>query len=267
MKKSLDLTAHEGEMLKPKELIELRHTGSLTLQDRRVFNTLVDNAWGSKLGIAGTWFEVSTGDLREDTDRNTRLSDSIDKLMQTICIVTETNQDGEVFEVRTPLLSSNKLQIETNSGVFRYQFTAELAGMLKESTIFAKLDKETMKSFRSKYAFSLYEGVARRIRLHKSIEELTVDQVRVLLGVEDGKLSAFKNLNKYAIEPAVNEVNAVSDFAVSLAPRKKGNKVVSFLMGWNVKDVSGKKAAYQERHRHSSGRNARTSGSVELTED
>jgi hypothetical protein len=40
-KRTLDLTPQAGEMLKPKELLELKGTGALTLQDRRVFNTLV----------------------------------------------------------------------------------------------------------------------------------------------------------------------------------------------------------------------------------
>ena len=38
MKKSLDLKPLPGEMLKPRELIELNGTGPLSLQDRRVFN-------------------------------------------------------------------------------------------------------------------------------------------------------------------------------------------------------------------------------------
>lgn len=264
MKKTLELTPMPGEMLKPKELIELRRTGALTLQDRRVFNTLVENAWGPKLGVAGHWFEISTGDLRDDTDRNSRLEDSIEKLMQTICVVVEEEENGEVFELRTPLLSTNKLQIDVNRGTFRYKFTEELSALLKDSTIFAKLDKETMRSFRSKYAFSLYEAVARRIRMKAFMEELSLEELRELLGVEEGKLTNYRNLNLRAIQPALSEVNAISDFAVSIVPKKRGNKVVSFLMGWNVKDEAGKKAAYEERQRHSVGRGARTSEGVDV---
>jgi hypothetical protein len=264
MKKTLDLTPSEGEMLKPKELIELRRTGVLTLQDRRVFNTLVENAWGPELGKGGHWFEIATGDLRDDTDRNTRLQDSIEKLMQTVCVVVVEEEDGKQFELRTSLLSANKLQIDTNRGIFRYKFTEELSALLKDSTIFAKLDKETMRSFRSKYAFSLYEAVARRIRMRAFMEELSVEDLRELLGVEEGKLTNYRNLNLRAIQPALAEVNAISDFAVSIMPKKKGNKVVSFLMGWNLKDDAGKQAAYAERLRHSAGRGARTNEGVDV---
>lgn len=245
-------------MLKPKELIELRGTGSLTLQDRRVFNALIENAWGPDLGRAGHWFEIATGSLRDATDRNKRLQDSIERLMQTISVVVESDEDGQaIWEHRTPLLSSNRLEVGVNQGVFRYKLTDELAAALKDSTIFAKLDLAVMKSFRSKYAFSLYEAIARRIRMKSFMEELTMEDLRELLGVEEGKLENYRNLNLRAIQPAITEVNAISDFNVSIAPRTKGKKVIGFRMGWGVKDVDGKKAAYAERNRHSVGRTVR----------
>lgn len=260
-KRTLDLTPQPGEMLKPKELIELRNTGALTLQDRRVFNKLVENAWGPNLGKPGHWFEIRTADLRDATDRNKRLSDSIERLMQTICVAVD--KSGE-FETRTPLLSSNKLDTQVNNGTFRYKLTEELADLLKDSTIFAKLDLEVMRSFRSKYAFSLYEAVARRIRMKRFTENLTIDELRDILGVEEDKLGAYKNLNKYAIQPAVTEVNAITPYTVSIVPKKQGRKVVSFIMGWEVKNEEQLQAAYTEMNRHSVGRKARATDSADV---
>jgi plasmid replication initiation protein len=266
MKRTLDLTPRPGEMLKPKELMEIRGTGPLTLQDRRVFNTLVRYAWGPDLGKPGKWFEIPTGELRDDTDRNKRLQDTIERLMQTIVVVVENGDDGEPsWEHRTPLLSSNSLIIGTNRGVFRYRFTEELVNQLKDSTIFAKLDLEVMRSFRSKYAFSLYEAVARRIRMKSFMEELSVEDLRELLGVEDGRLTNYRNLNLRAIQPAIEEVNAISPFAVSILPKKKGKKVVSFLMGWNAKSEDALREAYAEMQRHSTGRRARIDDTVQDT--
>lgn len=260
VKQTLDLTPSDGEMLKPKELIELKGIGALTLQDRRVFNTLIENAWGPNLGRAGQWFTISTGELRGDTDRNKRLQESIEKLMQTIVVVVENDDTGQPLrEHRTPLLSSNSLDMDVNYGVFRYRFTEELATLLKDSTIFAKLDLAVMKSFGSKYAFSLYEAIARRIRLRVFMEELTTEDLRTLLGVEDGKLENYRNLNLRAIQPALIEVNSISDFNVSIVPKTKGKKVVSFMMGWSNKTIEQKKAAYAERQKHSVGRTVRAS--------
>ena len=262
-KRTLDLTPQAGEMLKPKELIELRNTGALTLQDRRVFNKLVENAWGPNLGKPGHWFEIRTAELRDATDRNKRLSDCIERLMQTICVAVD--EVGEV-ETRTPLLSSNKLDVQVNNGIFRYKFTEELADLLKDSTIFAKLDLEVMRSFRSKYAFSLYEAVARRVRMKRFTENLTIDELRNILGVEEDKLDDYSNLNKYAIQPALTEVNAITPYTVSILPQKHGRKVVSFIMGWETKTEEQLKAAYAEMNRHSAGRKARGTDSVDVVD-
>lgn len=260
MKKSLELTPLPGEMLKPKELIELRGTGALTLQDRRVFNTLIQNAWGPRLAEGGHWFEISTGELRDATDRNARLSDTIERLMRTICVVLDDN--GQ-FELRTPLLSSNKIELGTNRGVFRYTFTTELSNLLKDSTVFAKLDLEVMKAFRSKYAFSLYEAIARRSRLRAFMEEFSLEELRELLGVEKGKLPDYKNLNLRAIQPAIDEVNAITPYTVSIVPKKQGRKVIGFVMGWSTKDQNGLKEAYAEMNRHSVGRRSRLDNDIE----
>lgn len=266
MKKTLELTPTAGEMLKPRELVDLHGAGPLTLQDRRVFNELVQNAWGPDLGKGGQWFEIETGKLRDATNRNTRLTASLERLMRTICTVV--SDEGNT-ELRTPLLSSNELRTTGSGGTLRYKLTEELAELLKDSTIFAKLDREVMRSFSSKYAFSLYEAIARRVRMRRFMESLSIQELREVLGVEDGKLTSYKNLNLRAIQPALTEVNAITDFQVSIEPQKKGRKVTGFLMGWNMKDEAGKIEARKERDRPRVGRETRLEGTSEaiITDD
>ena len=259
-KRTLELTPQLGEMLKPRELVDLSGSGPLTLQDRRVFNELVQNAWGPELGKSGHWFEIDTGRLRSATDRNERLATSLERLMRTICTVI--SDDGK-SEMRTPLLSSNELRTGVNGGKLKYKLTEELAGLLNDSTIFAKLDLEVMRSFGSKYAFSLYEAIARRVRMRRFLEELTVREMREVLGVEDGKLVAYKNLNFRAIQPALGEVNSLTDFDVSIIPKKHGKAVVGFSMGWNMKTEAGRVEAKKERDRPRIGRTARQTGDTE----
>jgi len=259
------LSPYQGEMLKPKELIEVKGQGKLTLQDRRIFNKLIENAWGPKLAEPGTWFEIDTASLKAlAAVEGKRVRDSIEKLMTTFA-VSVIQQNGEDFELRTPLLSTNKMSLEANTGSFYYTLPVGLADLVKNSNIFAKLDLEVMKSFRSKFAFSLYEALSVRIRLkHIYKEELSLQALRDLLGVEDGKLEGYGNLNKFAIKPALEEVNAITPYAVSIVPKKEGKKVVSVVMGWSVKSEEGLKAAYSELHRHSKGRKRRTDGDVDV---
>jgi len=257
-KRTLDLTPQPGEMLKPKELIEVRGTGRFTLEDRRLYNALVDNAWGPKLADPNHTFEMSTGDLRKLVGDNQRLKQSLRVLMTTLVEV----ESADLWQA-SQLLGTAEVDTTPNRGVVRYSFPKKLAELLKESTIFAKLDLEVMRSFRSKYAFSLYEAIARRIRMKSFTENLTMGELRDILGVEDGKLTVYRNLNLRAIQPALTEVNAITPYTVSIVPQKKGRKVVSFIMGWEVKTEEQLQAAYAEMNRHSAGRGAR----VHDTED
>ena len=136
--------------------------------------------------------------------------------------------------------------------------------LLKDSTVFAKLETEVLRAFTSKYALALYEAVARRVRLkHIFTERFSMDDFRELLGVEADKLTTFGNLNQYAIKPALMEVNALSDFTVTVVPEKTGRRVTGVLIGWGAKDIEGRKAAYAELQRPRVGRKARITGTVE----
>lgn len=261
MIKTLEQKPALGEMLKPAELIELRGIGPLTLQDRRVFNLLIDNAWHKGIASPEKEFTISTALLKPPNDTTARVADTVERLMRTIV----RTRDADGGETRLQLLSTNTIRTTANGGTLSYSFPRRLAELLADSTIFAKLDLQVMRSFSSKYAFSLYEQVARRANLRwKFTEEFDIDGMRELLGVEAGKLDLFKNLQRKAVEPAVTEVNAISPYLVTIAPKRAGRKVIGFVMSWALKDVAGMKEAYNELQRPRMGRKERLDGTAEL---
>tara|TARA_B100001093_G_C26721078_1_gene967853 strand:+ start:59 stop:883 length:825 start_codon:yes stop_codon:yes gene_type:complete len=254
--KTTDLKPFDGQMIKPNELIEIKGTGPLTLADRRIFNVLLNNAWGKDIVKHQHLFTIKTSDLKYEDQNNQRLKRCLRRLQQTLVIAVQSNGD----EVVSQLLGSTRVK---PNGDMQYSFPVDLAELLKDSSVFAKLDLEVMKSFSSKYAFALYEAVSRRINLkHKMTEELDIDDIREMLGVEDGKLSSYRNLRLKAIEPAVTEVNAITPYHVTILPKNKGRKVIGFIMGWGIKDVEGMKRAYKELQQPKIGRRARIDGSV-----
>jgi hypothetical protein len=253
-KKTHELTAFENEMIKPNELIEIKGSGALTLQDRRVFNILLNNAWGKSIVVAGEQFSIATADLKAVGQNNQNLQRSIRKLMTTVILTVRA--DGTNIE--TQLLGSRSI---TTAGIMTYNFPNHLTEVLKDSSVFAKLDMEVMRSFGSKYAFALYEAIARRINLkHKFNEDLDIEGMRDLLGVEFGKLDAYRNLRIKAIEPAVAEVNAITPYHVTIIPTNKGRKVVGFKMFWHIKDKAGLIQSYKELQASKVGRSARSTG-------
>lgn len=250
-----------GEMVKPAELIEVKGAAKLTLADRRLFNVLLRHAFGPDLASENRRFEIALVDLRETHDSNDRLVRSIEALMTTV--VTIQRPDGSTDRVQ--LLGWNNLSDpKRKHGNLKYSIPPELALLLRDSTVFAKLELEVLRSFTSKYALALYEAVARRVRLkHVFTERFPLDDFRELLGVEQDKLTTYGNLNQYAIKPAVLEVNALSDFTVTVLPEKTGRRVAGVIIGWGAKDIEGRKAAYAELQRPRVGRKARITGTVE----
>lgn len=234
MTKSITVKPNKGEMIKPAELIELKGIGPLTLQDRRIFNLLVEAAWGPNFADPGREFTVPVASLKHHSEPIERLTESVERLMSTI--VVARHADGSV--VRMQLLGTNTIKTTVNTGTLTYSFPPKLAELVRDSSIFAKLDHALMKEFSSKYAFALYEAIARRIRLqHVNKEYLSIENIRDLLGVEAGKLNLYKNLKVKAIDPALAEVNKLTNFNVTLTPKTQGRKVTGFVMEWRLRET------------------------------
>ena len=259
--RTLDLKPAYGEMIKPAELIDIVGMGHLSLSARKLYNALIEHAFSPEMGEAGYEWTISLSELRRKHMGNERIEDDIVGLMRTVVVAKLPNGATR----RVQLLGGNDMgTAERRRGHLTYSFDPKLVALLKNSTIFGKLEKAVILAFSSKYALSLYEAVARRVRLqHCFSEDFTIAEFRELLGVPYGKLSTFGNLNKYAIKPAVAEVNAMAAFGVEVLLKKDRNKVVGMSLGWWQKDEKDLKAAYAEVQRPRVGRKARIEGNVE----
>ena len=259
--RTLDLKPGHGEMLKPAELIDVSGHSQLTLADKRIYNALVANAFGPAMGERGKEFQIRTADLRGTHKGNERLKDSIERLMKTIVRVRLA--DGQTRRVQ--LLGANDMyDDERPDGILTYSFDTKLVGLLKNSTVFGKLEVQVMMAFTSSYALSLYEAVARRHRLRfKNSEEMGIEELRDLLGVAEGKLDVWGNLFEKAIKPALREINALANFGVGIRPVKTGRKVTGAVLTWWNKNSDELREAWQEVQRPKVGRKARIEGKAE----
>ena len=251
-------------MIKPAELIDITGVSHLSLSARRTYNALIANAFGVDMGTEGHEWTIQLAELRKSHTSNDRIEDDIVALMQTVVTVRFGN--GKTRRVQ--LLGGNDMDdMSRQHGMLAYSFDRRLVALLKNSTVFGKLEIAVMMAFSTKYALALYEAIARRARLKfVFMEEFSLDDFRELLGVPKGKLTTFGNLNQYAIKPAVAEINALASFGVNVMPQKQGRKVISVLVNWWRKDIDDLKAAFAEVERHKSGRKARIAGTVEAVE-
>ncbi|WP_436644532.1 replication initiation protein [Microbaculum sp. FT89] len=252
-------------MIKPAELIDITGAAGLTLAARRLYNILLAHAFGKEMGIEGYEWTIPLADLRGTHKGNERIEDSIIALMKTIVMVRL--HDGRTR--RVALLGGNDMgDPDRRHGALTYSFDKRLVPLLKESTVFGKLELAVLRAFSTKYALALYEAIARRVRLeHIFSEEFSLEDFRELLGVPPGKLTTYGNLNQYAIKPAITEINALAAFNVKVLPRKQGRRVVGVLVGWWHKDLDELKQAYAETQRPHVGRKARITNTVESVVD
>jgi Initiator Rep protein, WH2/Initiator Replication protein, WH1 len=257
---------HDG-FVKPGELIDIRAGADLSLQDRRIFNLLIENAW-AEIGEDKP-HRIAMNRLRGLRHRGSeRVADSVKTLMTTL-VEVPTMLEGQPAIFTTQLCGETTRVIDEDSpnAVLVYNFPKGLRRIIQDSRYWGRIKAYVMFAFTSKYALALYEAVCLRGNLRVSEQRFSVDEFRALLGVEDGKLPLFKNLKKWALDPAVSEVNALSDFNVEIEPIREGGpsrgKLTGFRLRWEKKSPDDWRAVLDELLRSKVGRKARIRGTVE----
>lgn len=143
-----------------------------------------------------------------------------------------------------------------------WTFRSMFKRMAAESNHWAILDRQTVFHLSSKYAVMLFQHVASLSNLDRiSAKTFTVAELRALLGVAEGKLARFADLNKWALTPAISEINQLSRLTLTATPNKIGRTVASVTIAWEVKDDPA--PAKRELQGHSTGRKARRNGTAE----
>jgi Initiator Replication protein len=258
---TLDIKPRLREAIKPAELIQVTGHHELTLNARRAITILWHHAHSQ--GVSeGKDYTIEIDDLKPDGHKGYEMvEEAVESLMRTI--LTLRLPDGKTRRVQ--FLGGNDLDDpDRPAGVLTYSFDKRLIEVLKDSTIWGKIALPVLMAFTSKYAVSLYENLAQRVNLSmKQHQEYTLDEFRELMGVPPGRYKSFGELNKHVIKPAIDEVNALAPFSVTVSPRKQGKKVVRIAVVWMSKDSDALEEATAEMQRSRVGRRARISGTVQ----
>ena len=259
----LDPNDGAASLIKPGELVDVVEMTPLTLVDRRTYNLLLAFAWDRI--DEDVEHAIPKAVLRGAHKGNERLSDTIRRLMDAK-IEVRIVRDGKRYLRRIHQLGTvDRPEDEDEDGNVYYRFPAELREIIQQSSIFARLQTEVMFCFTSKYALVLYEMIQKRGNLkHKHVEEFAPAELRGLLGVPRDRLTEFADLRRFALIPAVAEVNALSGHMVQIDAVRHGRKVVKLRLIWFDKDEQGLKASYCEVQRHKAGRKARIGGTAEV---
>ena len=109
----------------------------------------------------------------------------------------------------------------------------------------------------------LFQHIASFVNLdYVTSKTFNVSELRAVLGVTEGKLERFADLNRRAIEAAIAEINQLSRLTLTATPNKIGRTVASVTIAWEVKpDPTETK---RELDRPKVGRAARRDGKTEM---
>jgi hypothetical protein len=256
---------------KPGEFIEMTGTHVLEASDRAIFNLLYQHAHdsGRLLDPAAEW-EIPLNTLREALskhDSNERLRETLIRLRGVNVNVRYTDENGEPRQIITGLFDFFDVPAKDLSKrpTLRYGLPRKLAPMLERSGRWGRIRAEIVCSMTSKYAIALYELVQLKANLERCVEVFPVERLRELLGVPPGNYERVDNLMRKVIDPALLQVNGLSDMGVAIEPRRRHSRapVHEFAVAWWKKQGDEFRSAMQERSRSKVGRMARLRGEVE----
>lgn len=252
-----------SSIVKPEELIDIIEMTPLTLQDRRIYNLLIGNAWNeitNKKRHAITRQELT----KYIESNNQDIKASFRRLMSAIVIIKiKNNQNGQPATRQIQLLGAN--ETEDHGGFIEYSFPDDLVKIIKDTQIFARLHTKVMFELSSKYSLALYEFLQKRKNLqYISHEILTVEETRALIGVGKHKLKSFGHLNDKALKPAIKEVSFLTEFEIRAEPIRTGRAITHIKFSWEKKtNIGAQIAAVEELQRPKTGRQERMDGKVE----
>jgi hypothetical protein len=265
---------------KPGELIEMTGTHALEASDRAILNLLYQHAHdsGRLLDPSAEW-EIPVATIRQSFskhDSSDRLRESLNRLMSVKVNVVYTAQakDGaerpEQRVVITGLfdffdVSAREL---AKRATLRYGLPRKLTPILESSGRWGRIKAEIVCSMTSKYAIALYEILQLRANLERSVETFPIDRFRELLGVPPETYARADNFQRKVIDPAVLEVNGLSDMSVQIEVERKHTRapISAVSVAWWQKSKDDFRAAMEERNRSKVGRMARLKGLAETAE-
>jgi hypothetical protein len=256
---------------KAAELIEITGTHALEASDRAIFNHLLQTAHDSgRLAEADAEWEVSLAALRRPASKhesNDRIRESLRRLRRTEVKVSYVSvRTGKRRTMETHLLEfTDTDDDEGEAATLQFGIPRRLRVILARSNRWGRIRCEVAYAMTSKYAIALYEKVCLWANLDNCVRTMGVAEFRDMLGVPPGAYERGLDFERKVIEPAVLEVNGLSDMGVQIQAQRRHARapIHGITLSWWKKDGDEFRAAMQERNRSKVGRMARLKGTAE----
>ena len=255
---------------KPSELIEITGAHQLEAADRAIQNLLFQHAHDSgQMTQPDAEWEITFSSIRKTLTKhesNDRVRASLDKLMSIQVVVHYVSARGEPRTMKTHLLEfTDTDDRDAADATVRFGIPNKLRAALARSNRWGRVRCEVTYAMASKYSIALYELVCLRINLQTCVEAFPIERFRELLGVPPGAYADGQDFRRKVIDPAVLEVNSLSDMHVDIDLRRRHARAAihEVAVAWRKQEGDEFRASTKERDRSKIGRKARLKGQVE----
>ena len=234
--KSLDLKKHVGL---------IHSTNKLPLLERKISNALLYNAYENLLTQDEHSVHIPSlcaliGYNSKDY-KTIRLS--LVSLISTVLewnLLDKNKTDEKGIWMASAILADAKIE----GPICTYSYSNRMRELCHYPEFYGRLNMRVLSMFKSTYGLALYENCIRYQNITQT-PWFDLPIYRKLMGVEDERYAAFKDLSKRVIKPAVKEVNDHSHIRVDPEYKKHGRSVVAIRFLINKK--AEKTASHQEK--------------------
>lgn len=262
------------------ELIEMTGLEDLEASQRAISNLLYQYAHDSgRITEPGAIFEIPMATIRTGLSKHEsgdRLRASLVALARIVASVSyiEKGKDGKGSHQRVVIGGLFEFfdiaKQDTLPGTtLRYALNSKLVAVIDRSARWGRIKAEVFCAMRSRYAIALYETLALRRNMDRCIETFSIDRFRELMAVKADTYKIGTDFQRYVVDPAVLEVNGLSDLGVKIDVQRKHARapIHAVHVVWWKKSQEELDDALRERNRSKVGRMARLRGNVEVLTD
>lgn len=196
----------------PNDVIITKVEGPYTERDRKLWAFLVAAVWDDletrrihemRVSKINAVFEQLGGDTSSGW-----IWDSARRLSRTIVEWTEGADGSRIKAEGISNMMNARVSTEARAtGWLRFEIPALLGEVIKKPCRFSRLRLHFMIGLSGKYAVTLYMLLESVANMNTPVLDVALPQLRQWLKVPEGKLSRWVDVKRFAIEPALKQIN------------------------------------------------------------
>jgi hypothetical protein len=214
------------EVIKHSAAIQIQN--NITLLQRRAWNVLLYHAYHEL--PSEEVHKITVRELADILDYESHNEEYLKEALRGLvrCLVEWNilSKDGKEQWGVANLLA----QAVIENGMCSYAYAPEIRKRLHNPSMYARLDLSLQNKFASKHTQALWELCTDYLGSGRDYGEtpfIGIEQFKRLMGIAEEQYPLYKLFSQRVLRPAVDEINRLSDFHVTVEQQHQGRKVMA----------------------------------------